>query len=148
MSAPSSSRDFQGKRVLVVESDALMPVSFYRAMESLGADIVGPVAFPDDVSLLAGSTRLDGALVDRRIGDDERNSIHRVLRSRYVPFVEVCGRLDRISGEGVVTLCPMSSTISRCWDWRCSAAFPAVGERVDRTASGVASPTHRSKRRS
>ena len=99
MNAPSPTRDFQGKRVLVVECELPMPFSFYRAMESLGADVVGPVAFSDDVSLLARGLRLDGALVDSRMLEDERISTQRVLRHLQVPFVEVCGRRDCVSGE-------------------------------------------------
>lgn len=88
-----------GKRVLVVESDLLVPFTLYNAMEKFGAEVVGPVAFPEDVALLLGDSHVDGAIVDSRMHDGEREAVHRVLRRLHVPFVEACGCLSCISGR-------------------------------------------------
>lgn len=89
----------QGKRILVVESELLVPFTLYNAMEKLGAEVVGPVAFPEDVSLLIGDTHVDGAILDSRMEAGSRQAVHRILRQLDVPFVEACGCLKCISGK-------------------------------------------------
>ena len=99
MSAARRHADFRGKRVLVVESGLLVPFALYRAMERLGAEIVGPVAFPEDVSVLVGDIRFDGAILDSRMQADDRKAVLGVLRRLQVPFVEACGCASCISGR-------------------------------------------------
>jgi hypothetical protein len=99
MSAASLCRPFQGKRVLVVESEILVPFTLYLAMERLGAVVIGPVAFPDDVLMLAGDGHLDGAILDSRLPVDQRSAVHRILKGMHIPFVEACGCLNCISGH-------------------------------------------------
>ena len=97
MSATSS--ELKGKKVLVVESGFLMPFTLYRAMEELGAEVIGPVGFPEDVLLVLGSTRPDGAIVDGRLEPSDREAIHRVLQRMHVPFVEACRCLNCVGGQ-------------------------------------------------
>ena len=97
MSATSS--ELKGKKVLVVESGFLMPFTLYRAMEELGAEVIGPVGFPEDVLLVLGSTRPDGAIVDGRLERSDREAIHRVLQRMHVPFVEACRCLNCVGGQ-------------------------------------------------
>jgi len=99
MSGVDRHGDLKGKRILVVESELLVPFTLYRAMENFAAEVVGPVAFPDDVSLLIGDTRVDGAILDSRMDGGSRDAVHRVLRQFHVPFVEACGCLNCISGK-------------------------------------------------
>lgn len=88
-----------GKKVLVVESEFLLPVTLYRAMEQLGAEVIGPVGFPDDVLLILAGNRPDGAIVDGRIDLGNREAIHRVLRRMRVPFVEACQYMNCVHGH-------------------------------------------------
>lgn len=99
MSGASRHGDFQGKRFLVVESELLVPFTLYRAMEKLGAEVIGPVVFPEDVALLVGDIRVDGAILDSRMDGSNRDAVQRVLRQLHVPFVEACGCLSCISGK-------------------------------------------------
>ena len=97
MSTTSSA--LNGKKVLVVESGFLMPFTLYRALEELGAEVIGPVGFPEDVLLVLGGNRPDGAIVDGRLQNGDRETIHRVLHRMHVPFVEACRCLNCISGQ-------------------------------------------------
>lgn len=91
--------DLKGKKVLVVESEFLMPFTLYRAMEQLGAEVIGPVGCPEDVLLILRGNRPDGAIVDSRLQHGDREAIHRVLRRMHVPFVEACQGLNCVSGQ-------------------------------------------------
>ena len=71
---------YQGKRILVVESDVLVPFALYRMIERFGAEIVGPVGFADDLTLLARDLQFDGAIIDSRIPADGRRSIEALMR--------------------------------------------------------------------
>lgn len=98
MSGVMACSDLRGRRVLVVESEMLVPFTIYRAMERLGAEVVGPVGFPDDVLMLAGSGQLDGAILDSRMRPEERAAVHHVLDRLHVPYVEACGCMNCMSG--------------------------------------------------
>jgi hypothetical protein len=98
MSGTGARTGFHGKRVLIVERELLVSFALYRAMERLGAEIVGPVVFPEDVSLLLAGCRLDGAILDSRTGADDRKAVLRALRHRHVPFVDACGCMSCVSG--------------------------------------------------
>lgn len=78
-----------GKKVLFVESAFLLPATLYRAIEQFGAEVIGPVAFADDVLLVVGNCPDDSRL-ERANGE----TIHRFLRRMHVPFVEANGGLD------------------------------------------------------
>lgn len=89
---------FQGKRILVVETEVLLPFTLYRVLEEFGAEVIGPVTFPADVTLLLEGRHLDGAILDSRMETDDRNAVLRALRQRHVPFVEACGCMNCVSG--------------------------------------------------
>jgi hypothetical protein len=102
-----------GKKVLVVESEFLLPVTLYRAMEQLGAEVIGPVGFPDDVLLILAGNRPDGAIVDGRIELGNREAIHRVLRRMHVPFVEASDYMHCVGGhEGCFRLSDAESELT------------------------------------
>jgi len=85
---------FAGKKVLLVESEFLLPATLYRAMEQLGAEVIGPVVFVDDVLLVLVGNCPDGAIVDSRLDRANRETIFRFLRRMHVPFIEAYGGLD------------------------------------------------------
>jgi hypothetical protein len=98
MSGTEICTEFHGKRVLVVERELLVPFALYRAMERLGAEIVGPVTFPEDVLLLVDGCRVDGAIIDSRMRLDDRRAVLGALRHWHVPFVDACGCMNCVSG--------------------------------------------------
>lgn len=99
MSGPEECSELQGKRILVAESEMLLPFTIFRAMELFGAEVVGPVAFPEDVAMLLGDSRVDGAIIDSRMLSRERDAVYTALRRFRVPYVDACGSMSCISGE-------------------------------------------------
>lgn len=89
MSGKHREAGFRKSRVLFVESELSLPRSLYRAVESMGAEIVGPVAFADDVSLLVRDMPTDGAILDGRMNAQERAAIKDILSCLDIPCVEV-----------------------------------------------------------
>jgi hypothetical protein len=90
----TSRATFGGKKVLVVESEFLLPAALYQAIEQFGGEVIGPVVFADDVLLVLVGNRPDGAIVDSRLEPANREAIHQFLRRMHVPVVEACGGLD------------------------------------------------------
>lgn len=91
--------EFEGKKVLVVESEFLMPFALYQTMEELGAQVIGPVGFPDDMAMVLKGNCPDGVIVDGRLEASDRKVIHRMLRRMHVPFVVACRCPDCVSGQ-------------------------------------------------
>ena len=81
---------FQGKKVLIVESEFLLPIGIYRAMEKLGAQVIGPVGFPEDVLMLIKGNRPDVAIIDASLNGYDREAVLGLLNRMHVPFVQAC----------------------------------------------------------
>lgn len=126
---------YQGKRILVVESDVLVPFALYRMIERFGAEIVGPVGFADDLTLLARDLQFDGAIIDSRIPADGRRSIEALMRRLDVPFVEACRSMQCISGNhGCYRLVDAEADLAVVAD----ALFSRCpGRRTERRAAGI-----------
>jgi hypothetical protein len=91
--------EFKGKKVLVVESEFLMPFNLYRAIEELGAQLIGPVDFRDDLVLVLKGNCPDGVIVDNRLEASDIKVVRRILRRMHVPFVVACRRSGCVSGQ-------------------------------------------------
>ena len=105
--------ELAGKKVLVVESEFLLPEALYRSIEQLGAEVIGPVGFPDDVLLIVAGNRPDSAIVDGRLDQDNREAIHRVLRRMRVPFVEASEFINGMNrGNGCFRLSDAESEVT------------------------------------
>lgn len=81
----------QGLRVLVVEDEALLAMTMEDMLADLGCKVVGPVGRVDQAVLLAGSERLDGAILDVNVAGVEVYPVARELAGRGIPFVFVSG---------------------------------------------------------
>ena len=86
-----------GRRVLVIEDEYFLADDLHRHLVSLGAEIIGPIAYLDDAAevLKAGAT-IDGALLDINVRSEMIFPLARLLQSRKVPFVFTTG-YDRTS---------------------------------------------------
>ncbi len=81
-----------GRVLLVVEDEYLIALELVDALERRGATVVGPVPdVPHALGLLAGTARLDGALLDIRLWDGLVYPVAEALRARAIPFVFVSG---------------------------------------------------------
>jgi CheY-like chemotaxis protein len=83
---------FAGRRILVVEDEYFLADDLHRHLASLGADIIGPMAYIDDAeAVLKAGESIDGALLDINIKTGMVFSLARTLLSRGVPFMFTTG---------------------------------------------------------
>lgn len=78
-------------RVLVVEDEMLPAMLMEDLLTDLGCDVVGPVARVADGLKLAGSERLDGAILDINVAGTEVFPVARELAERSIPFIFLSG---------------------------------------------------------
>ena len=76
----------QGKRVLVVEDEAILALSIEDILDELGCAVVGPALSVKQAEMLAAEERLDAAVVDVNMGDGFTFSVAAQLRQRSIPF--------------------------------------------------------------
>jgi CheY-like chemotaxis protein len=83
------SASLQGLRVLVVEDDYVIALDLARALDELGALVVGPIATAmDAVQLLREhGAEVDAAILDVNLGSHTVYPVADALRERAVPFV-------------------------------------------------------------
>lgn len=85
------SDDHAGRRVLIVEDEALIAMDMEAQLTSAGWEVVGPAGTIDEALTLIGATRLDAALVDANVRGRPVGEIAEALRDRNVPFVFASG---------------------------------------------------------
>ena len=89
-----------GRKILLVEDEALVGIMMKDALSDLGFAVVGPI--PDLAQALAAATedRFSGAILDINIGGEPIYPVADALARRGVPFVFVTGyRADSISSQ-------------------------------------------------
>jgi len=82
------------RRILVVEDDFLVATLLEAILESVGWQVVGPVAHLATALDAAASEGFDAAVLDVNLGGQTVYPVAQVLDARGVPFVFVtaCGR--------------------------------------------------------
>lgn len=80
-----------GKRLLVVEDEALVALDIVAALEGAGAEVAGSAGTARDALNIINSGPLDAALLDANLRGDPVDEIARALASRNVPFLFVTG---------------------------------------------------------
>lgn len=76
-----------GLRVLLVEDEPLLAWELEIALAAAGAVVVGPASTLRAGLSLAGGNRLDAAVLDFRLGDEEVGPLAALLYEHNVPFV-------------------------------------------------------------
>lgn len=84
---PTAPRGIAGKRVFVVEDEALIAFDIEMILEGKGCQVVGPAGRLDRAIDLAESEAFDLAVLDVMIGPDEIFPLASILAERGVPFV-------------------------------------------------------------
>ena len=80
-----------GRRVLVVEDEALIAMLVEDILLDAGAVVAGPAgSAAEALALLAGATP-DAAVVDMNLGDHTSEPVTKALAARGVPFVLATG---------------------------------------------------------
>jgi CheY-like chemotaxis protein len=82
------------RRILVVEDDILVATLLAEILESVGWQVVGPVAHLATALDAAASESFDAAVLDVNLGGQTVYPVAEVLDARRIPFVFVtaCGR--------------------------------------------------------
>jgi CheY-like chemotaxis protein len=83
-----------GRRILVVEDEALLALDIAATLEEAGAEVVGPAGSLKAALALAGGELLSGAVVDMRLGNEEARAVADTLGRRGVPFAFHTGHGD------------------------------------------------------
>lgn len=80
-----------GKRVLVVEDEALIAFAVEDMLLALGCEVVGPALRLDQAQALAASHPLDAAILDVNLTDSRSYPVAGELARRGIPFVFATG---------------------------------------------------------
>ncbi len=81
----------ESRRILVVEDDFLVASLLAEILESVGWQVVGPVAHLATALDAAASEGIDAAVLDVDLGGQTVYPVAAVLDARRVPFVFVTG---------------------------------------------------------
>lgn len=77
-----------GKRILIVEDEALLAMEMQFAFEDEGAEVLGPALSLDSAAALVASTaEIDAAILDVDLGGHDVYPVASLLASRGVPFL-------------------------------------------------------------
>jgi CheY-like chemotaxis protein len=107
-----------GRRVLIVEDEALVAMLAEDFLIELGASVVGPAASIDDAIAMIATHEIDAALLDVNIRGVRSDRVAEALRLRGIPIVCATGY-----GEGAVEFARGSEIIAK----------PYSKEKLDRT---------------
>jgi DNA-binding response OmpR family regulator len=89
---PVSSSPLAGHRVLVVEDEYFLADDIVRALQALGARVIGPYGELEDATrVLDDDGAIDAAIIDINLRSEMVFPLARVLRARNIPFVFATG---------------------------------------------------------
>ena len=81
------SQTFAGRRVLVVEDEALVAMLLETILEDMGCVAVGPAATVDEGLRMATEEAIDTALLDVNVAGRQVFPVAEALKRRGVPFI-------------------------------------------------------------
>lgn len=99
--ATDPSRVLKGKRVLVVEDEALVAMSIERMLADAGAEVVGPGYSLDEALRLARASAIDAAILDVNLRGERSYPVAELLRSAAVPFIFATGYGSALPAAGI-----------------------------------------------
>ena len=77
----------RGKRVLIVEDEALITMLFEDILEDLGCRVVGPAMNVRQALEMARAAEIDVAVLDLNLNGESSLPVAEILRERGVPLV-------------------------------------------------------------
>lgn len=81
-----------GRRILVVEDEALLAAQLVRHLQEIGCVAIGPAAtLPEALRLAASEAAIDAAVLDINIGGRPSWTVADVLAERGIPFIFASG---------------------------------------------------------
>jgi CheY-like chemotaxis protein len=80
-----------GRRILVVEDEALIAMWITEALQGWGATVIGPAGSATDALRLIEHARIDCAVLDYKMPDGTTEPVADVLATRGIPFIFATG---------------------------------------------------------
>ncbi|MFD1340863.1 response regulator [Litorisediminicola beolgyonensis] len=77
----------RGRRVLVLEDEAMIALDLRLTLEDHGAVVIGPADSLEDGLRLVQENRIDAAILDADLGEVDSLPLAQHLRANGVPFV-------------------------------------------------------------
>jgi DNA-binding response OmpR family regulator len=92
----------RGRRILLVEDEALIALDVQDGLEDAGYVVAGPAARLDRAVALASSEAIDAAVLDVNLAGVQVWPVAEILRQRGIPFLLVTGLS---TGSGLPAFC-------------------------------------------
>ena len=80
-----------GRRILVVEDEALLALDLQQLLDQHGASVVGPALSVSQALEVISENHIDCALLDVKLGDETADAVAVALEQRAIPTVFVTG---------------------------------------------------------
>lgn len=97
--------NLSGKRILIVEDNALLAFEIESIVEQWGAIPVGPALDLATGFALSESSAIDGALLDINLGDEQVWPLAQSLNARGIPIVFVSANCRDVDFPEHLRLC-------------------------------------------
>lgn len=93
----------KGKRILVVEDEALIAVMVEDMLSEMGSTVVGPAATIEQALALARDQDIDGAVLDVNVRGERIDPVADALAARGVPMLFATGYGEVRLASGAAT---------------------------------------------
>lgn len=93
----------KGKRILVVEDEALIAVMVEDMLTEMGSVVVGPAATIEQALALARTGEIDGAVLDVNVRGERIDPVAEALAERGVPMLFATGYGEVRLASGATT---------------------------------------------
>lgn len=93
----------KGKRILVVEDEALIAVMVEDMLAEMGCEVVGPAATIESALAFSRSEVLDGAVLDVNVRGERIDPVAEALMSRGIPVLFATGYGEVRLASGAAT---------------------------------------------
>lgn len=80
-----------GKRILLVEDEAVIAFAVEDMLIDLGCEVVGPAFRLDDAQRLAAAEAIDATILDVNLNDQRSYGVAEELTRRSIPFLFATG---------------------------------------------------------
>jgi CheY-like chemotaxis protein len=80
-----------GKRILLVEDEAVIAFAVEDMLLELGCEVVGPAFRLDEALPMARDAAIDAAILDVNLNDQRSFQVAEALKSRGIPFLFATG---------------------------------------------------------
>jgi CheY-like chemotaxis protein len=83
-----------GRRILVIEDEALIALELQELLDQRGAKVIGPAVSVSEALEAINENHIDCALLDVKLGDETADAVAAALEQRAIPTVFVTGYGD------------------------------------------------------